>query len=133
VVGAFVERQLVGTAGFYRARSIKERHKGHVWGVYVTPAMRGSGLGRGIMNALLEHASRVDGIEQIVLFLTACRLTIKLRPSGAGSEADVTYTHTSLGPRGDEFVASFTEAHYRTLMRDWEFRINHFLEHGAAC
>lgn len=69
VVGAFVERQLVGTAGFYRARSIKERHKGHVWGVYVTPAMRGSGLGRGIMNALLEHASRVDGIEQIVLLV----------------------------------------------------------------
>jgi RimJ/RimL family protein N-acetyltransferase len=70
VVGAFVEDRLVGTAGFYRDRSIKERHKGHVWGVYVTAAMRGSGLGRGIMNALLEHASRVEGIEQIVLLVT---------------------------------------------------------------
>src|SRR5512143_1380955 len=37
--------------------------------------------------------------------VTACRLTIQLRAAGAGSEADVTYTHTSLGPRGDEFVA----------------------------
>src|SRR5262245_58203125 len=48
--------------------------------------------------------------------LTACRLTIQLRASGGGSEADVTYSHTSLGPRGDEFVASFTEGFYRKLM-----------------
>ena len=71
VVGAFVESQLAGTAGFYRARSIKERHRGHVWGVYVMPAMRGSGFGRSIMNTLLEHASRVDGIEQIGLMVAA--------------------------------------------------------------
>jgi hypothetical protein len=65
--------------------------------------------------------------------VTACRLTIQLRASGAGSEADVTYTHTSLGPRGDSFVASFTEEFYRALMQDWESRLNHFLEHGEAC
>jgi len=69
VVGAFVEGQLVATAGFYRARNVKERHKGHVWGVYVTASMRRRSLGRGIMNALLEHAARVDGIEQIVLLV----------------------------------------------------------------
>jgi len=53
--------------------------------------------------------------------------------SGAGTEADVTYTHTSLGPRGDEFVTSFTEEFYRAFMQDWESRINHFLVHGEAC
>ena len=52
--------------------------------------------------------------------VTACRLTIQLRPLAAGSEADVTYTHTSLGPQGDAFVASFTEDHYRRFMQQRE-------------
>jgi RimJ/RimL family protein N-acetyltransferase len=29
--------------------------------------MRGTGVGRDIMNSVLEHAARVEGIEQIVL------------------------------------------------------------------
>jgi hypothetical protein len=64
--------------------------------------------------------------------VTACRLTIRLRASGAGSEADITYSHTSLGPRGDEFVASFTEEFYSRFMQDWESRLNHYLRHGQA-
>lgn len=64
--------------------------------------------------------------------ITACRLTIRLRAIGGGSEADITYSHTSLGPRGDAFVASFTEAFYRKFMQDWESRMNHYLRHGTA-
>lgn len=66
--------------------------------------------------------------------VTACRLTIQLRAlaEGAGTEATVTYAHTSLGPAGDEFVAAFTEQHYREFMRDWEARMNHYLETGQA-
>jgi len=62
--------------------------------------------------------------------LTACRLTIRVRGTAVGSDADVTYSHTSLGPRGDAFIASFTEDYYKHFMRDWEARINHFLLHG---
>jgi RimJ/RimL family protein N-acetyltransferase len=69
VMGAFIEGDLVGTAGFYRSKSLKERHKGHIWGVYMTAAMRGAGVGRNVMSALLEHAARVEGIEQIVLLV----------------------------------------------------------------
>ena len=63
--------------------------------------------------------------------VTACRLTIQLRAVPSGSDAAVTYCHTSLGPEGDAFVASFTTEHYETFMREWEERINHFLAHGA--
>lgn len=63
--------------------------------------------------------------------VTACRLTIQLRPAPGGCEAEVTYSHTSLGPRGDAFVASFTEETYRSFMQDWEARLNHCLLHGA--
>ncbi len=64
--------------------------------------------------------------------VTACRLSIQLRPVSTGTEAAVTYTHTSLGPSGDAFVASFTEDYYGQFMRDWESRMNHYLTHGSA-
>jgi hypothetical protein len=64
--------------------------------------------------------------------VTACRLSIQLRPSAGGCEADITYSHTSLGAKGDELVASFTEEFYREFMQDWESRVNHYLRHGTA-
>lgn len=67
---------------------------------------------------------------KIIPDVTACRLTIQLRAAGAESEADITYSYTSLGPDGDQFVASFTEDSYRQFMQDWETRINHYLRHG---
>ena len=69
---------------------------------------------------------------KITPHVTACRLTIQLRPVATGSEASITYTHTSLGPEGDAFVASFTDEYYRQFMQDWEARINHYLVHGSA-
>ena len=69
---------------------------------------------------------------KITPLVTACRLTIQLRAIATGSEAIVTYTHTSLGPEGDAFVASFTDDYYRQFMEDWEARINHYLEHGTT-
>jgi hypothetical protein len=38
--------------------------------------------------------------------------------------------HTSLGPKGDAFVASFTADYYRTFMQAWEKEINHYLTTG---
>jgi hypothetical protein len=64
--------------------------------------------------------------------VTACRLSIQLAAAGDGCEAEVTYSHTSLGSRGDDFVAGFTEAFYDGFMRDWETRMNHYLKTGAA-
>jgi hypothetical protein len=64
--------------------------------------------------------------------VTACRLTIQVRPSNTGSEAEITYAHTSLGPLGDAIVAEFTEDFYRQFMQEWEAKINHFLDHGTA-
>ena len=64
--------------------------------------------------------------------VTASKVTIQVRAAGAGSEADVTYSHTSLGPQGDLFVASFTAEFYVQFMREWEDRINHYLTHGTA-
>lgn len=64
--------------------------------------------------------------------ITACRLTIQLRATITGCDADVTYSHTSLGPHGDEFVATFTADYYRRFMQEWESQLNHYLRHGTA-
>jgi hypothetical protein len=69
---------------------------------------------------------------RIVPAVTAAKVTIQLRPAGGGSEATITYAHTSLGPEGDRFVASFTDEHYERFMREWEARINHYLVHGTV-
>lgn len=64
--------------------------------------------------------------------VTACKLQIEVRASGSGSQATITYMHTSLGPEGDAFIESFTEAFYDKFMRDWEARMNHYLKEGTA-
>jgi ribosomal protein S18 acetylase RimI-like enzyme len=71
VVGAFEEAQLLGCAGFYRDEGLKGRHKGRVWGVYVTPEKRGAGIGKKMMAMLLERAAALEGVQQILLSVTA--------------------------------------------------------------
>jgi ribosomal protein S18 acetylase RimI-like enzyme len=67
VAGAFVGERLVGTAGFVRNKGLKERHKGFVWGVYVSREARGRNAGREMLQMLLERAATIEGIEQIKL------------------------------------------------------------------
>ena len=62
--------------------------------------------------------------------VTVCRLVIQLAPSGDGCTATITYSHTSLGPSGDDFVARFTEEFYEHFMVEWETRLNHYLRTG---
>ncbi len=64
--------------------------------------------------------------------VTACRVSIDLAPAAHGTDATVTYTHTSLGAAGDAFVAAFTASYYDEFMRDWESRLNHFLTTGEC-
>jgi len=62
--------------------------------------------------------------------VTACRLSIQLTATRAGTDAEVVYAHTSLGPKGDKFVDAFTEEYYEEFMREWEARLNHYLVTG---
>lgn len=102
VVGAFEEERLLGCAGFYRDRGLKSRHKGRIWGVYVTPEKRGGGVGRRILEMLLERGRTLEGVQQILLSVTATQAgAIRLYRS-------VGFTSFGLEPRalkiGDRFV-----------------------------
>jgi hypothetical protein len=83
---------------------------------------------------ITRHEPAAGFVEMIKVTpgVTVCRLTIQLRAAPGGCEADVTYSHTSLGAEGDRFVAAFTPEFYAQFMRDWEARLNHWLRHGRA-
>ncbi|CAM4350108.1 GNAT family N-acetyltransferase [Paenibacillus phoenicis] len=68
VLGAFDEHgTLAGIVTFIRESSPKTRHKGNVFGLLVTPGMRGKGIGQALMEELLARAKRMEGLEQLNL------------------------------------------------------------------
>jgi len=67
VMGAFEDGALVGIATFIRETGLKERHKGHIYGVYVAAAYRGRGFGESIISALLNRVKEEPSLEQVLL------------------------------------------------------------------
>jgi ribosomal protein S18 acetylase RimI-like enzyme len=68
--GAFDGDALVGLVGLDREVRAKNRHKATVVGMYVAPEAGRRGIGKALMDALLQEA-RADGIEMLVLTVTA--------------------------------------------------------------
>ncbi|SEN03322.1 GNAT family N-acetyltransferase [Paenibacillus sp. OK076] len=68
ILGAYTEEGiLAGTMGFKREQGIKLRHKGYIWGVYVSPSYRGCGLASRMLREVLDRGRELEGIEQINL------------------------------------------------------------------
>ncbi len=72
-VGAFESGLLIGVATFVREKGQKERHKGHIYGVYVAPAHRHKGVGRALLSTLLDKVKEDVSIEQILLAVATCQ------------------------------------------------------------
>ncbi len=70
VFGLFANGKLLGTAGFVRETQPKMRHKGRIWGVYLSAELRGQGIGRRMMQTVLERAEKIDGVEQVLISVT---------------------------------------------------------------
>jgi RimJ/RimL family protein N-acetyltransferase len=75
VLGAFRGAQLVGIAGFYIQPKPKHTHKGMLWGMYVRPDARGAGIGRLLVEAVIEHARR--HVELLQLFVVSDNLAAR--------------------------------------------------------
>ncbi len=68
IFGGFRGSDILGTAGFMPETGIKRAHKGHLWGMYVRAGARGSGLSRGLVEAVLDHAEgRVELVQLSVV------------------------------------------------------------------
>lgn len=66
VFGAFVDGQLRGSVAYFVPRQSAMAHRGHVWGMIVSPDARGQGVGKAVLSALIEHA-RAAGLRQLHL------------------------------------------------------------------
>lgn len=83
---------------------------------------------------ITRHEPAAGFVEMIKITpgVTACRLGIQVSPAPEGAQAQITYTHTSLGAEGDAFVDALTPDAYVKFMKSWESRMNHYLRHGQA-
>ncbi|HZC05082.1 MAG TPA: N-acetyltransferase [Ktedonobacterales bacterium] len=74
-LGAFEADQqaerLVGMVAFVRAPGRKNRHIGDIFSMYVAPEARGQGCGRALVEALIARTRALDGMEQLILAVTA--------------------------------------------------------------
>jgi RimJ/RimL family protein N-acetyltransferase len=70
VVGAFHKGELVGVAGFHRQDRAKLRHKGAVWGVYVSPPFRACGTAKRLMSVLLDRVRAYQDVDHVLLHVT---------------------------------------------------------------
>jgi ribosomal protein S18 acetylase RimI-like enzyme len=90
--GAFAT-DLAGIVGINRERHRKRAHRAVLWGLYVTPAQRGRGLGRALMEAALGFARSLDGVDYVELGVgdwnrSAMKLYRKLGFVAWGTETD---------------------------------------------
>jgi RimJ/RimL family protein N-acetyltransferase len=67
IIGAFLASQLAGVAGFVRNPRAKLSHKALIWGVYVRPAFRSTGVARKILAEIIRRAKTIQGVHQINL------------------------------------------------------------------
>jgi ribosomal protein S18 acetylase RimI-like enzyme len=67
VLGAWCDEQLVGMVGFVRETGPKRQHIGAVWGMYVTAAFRNRGIGKHLLDEVIERARSLPGLEHLLL------------------------------------------------------------------
>jgi len=57
-------------AGCHRESAVKHRHGAHIWGVYVAPEHRRTGLGRRLFIATIDRARTWPDLESLWLDVT---------------------------------------------------------------
>jgi RimJ/RimL family protein N-acetyltransferase len=70
VLGAFAGDALVGVVGMDVDMRRKLRHRAHVFGMYVPVEWRGRGVAARLLDALIERARAVPGVERMTLTVT---------------------------------------------------------------
>ena len=77
LIGAFAGPRMTGQAGFFRLEGAKERHKGRIWGVYVTETARGQDVAKAMLTRLLARARTYPGLEQVSLSVAVTQVAAR--------------------------------------------------------
>jgi RimJ/RimL family protein N-acetyltransferase len=62
-----VSPELVGAFGLFRHTPAKAAHKVGLWGLFVAPQARGTGVGKRLVEAAVAHAASLHGVRQVHL------------------------------------------------------------------
>jgi ribosomal protein S18 acetylase RimI-like enzyme len=70
ILGAYDDAgALVGMVTMVREPQTKLRHRANIYGMYVAPEARRSGIGRALLAEVCARAARIDGLEQLHLYV----------------------------------------------------------------
>lgn len=96
--------QLLGITGLAIPQNPKQRHRGHIWGVYVRPGARGSGIATALLAAAIGAAR--GEVEMLHLGVGTYNDSARRRYRAAG------FVETGFEARalriGDEFIDEIT-------------------------
>ena len=106
--GAFRGHELVGTVALEFSAKPKTKHKALVIGMYVSPEARGTGAGRALLEAVVEHARAREGTLQLTLTVTE-----------GNAPAVSLYTSAGFQSFGIEPMAILTPGGYKAKIHMW--------------
>jgi RimJ/RimL family protein N-acetyltransferase len=112
VFGLFQGADLAGMAGLIRESRLKLRHKATIWGVYVTPRVRGTGQGRALVEAAIAHARRWPGVTQVQLTVSDTSLGARRLYEALG------FRTWGREPRAFRWEGRFIDDHHMVLDLD---------------
>lgn len=109
VIGAFDDAgELVGAAGLSVEERIKSRHKATLFGMYVAPSARAHGVGRQLVEAVLEAARARAALRVVQLTVTQ-----------GNDAAQGLYERCGFKVFGEEPMAIFTEGRFYAKIHMW--------------
>ena len=100
-LGAFSERgELIGIVSFRRDIRVKARHRAMLSGMYVIPEARRQGVGRALLDQVVNKAEQLGGMEQIHLWV------LHAMPSASGFYQDCGFAKQGPSVKGDLKIGS---------------------------
>lgn len=85
-LGAFDDGRLVGSMTFFRESRLKERHKGRIFGVFVSASAQSKGVGRALLTTLIQTARQDPSLKQILLAVAATQTAARRLYRSCGFE-----------------------------------------------
>lgn len=108
VLGVFTEGdELVGFVKFRRDKRSKARHKSMVHAMYIKATHRNQQLGEQLVNNLIERARKLDGLEQIHLWVLHSKKSASLFYTRCGFESQGPYVRKDLKINGEYVDAEY--------------------------
>ncbi|MDF5733620.1 MAG: GNAT family N-acetyltransferase [Rhizonema sp. PD38] len=67
ILGGYEDKELIGIVAFHQELRIKVRHKAYIRSMYVKQEYRGKGIGKLLLNELIQRAKILNEIEILLL------------------------------------------------------------------